>query len=212
MPADDYCFSHTTPPDKILDAVERWAHLHTVQPQMVCGPYEGRLLTMLASMLDARLAVEFGTFVGYSAICIARGLSEDGVLHTFEVNDEYQEAITNHINSAGVSSKVQLHIGDAAVLFPRLMLQSPQKIDLAFIDAGKRQLRDHYEMVLPFMRSGGIVVVDNVLWGGKVLDADSLHDADTRGINAFNDFVRNDQRVENVMLNVRDGLLLCRVL
>lgn len=208
---DSYLCEHTTAVDDSLDAIARWAHLHTSQPQMLCGAYEGRLLTMLCKSLQARLVVEVGSFVGYSTVCLARGLAESGMVHAFEVNDELEEVIYRHLSLCGVKDSVQLHIGDAMTLLPPLLATWSEGIDMAFIDAGKRQNRHFYDLLVPKMRSGGIIVVDNVLWDGKVLDEDNYHDADTLAMRAFNDYVQCDERTDNLLLPVRDGVMLCMV-
>lgn len=192
----------------MLDAVERWAHLHTAQPQMICGAYEGGLMTMLCRMARAKTAVEIGAFVGYSTICIARGLDNGGRLHTFEINEEYEETIRRHIEMAEVDGVVSLHIGDAKELIPTLF-DNNSGLDFAFIDAEKRSCRLFYDMMVPMIRPGGVLVVDNVLWGGKVTDYDGCNDLDTRLFRDFNDYVQSDSRVMNVMLPVRDGLMVC---
>lgn len=202
MTLTEYIESHSCGSDPILDAVERWAHLHTAQPQMICGPYEGGLLTMLCRATEARTAVEVGSFVGYSTICIARGLADGGILHAFEINEEYDAPIRRHLEMAGVGEKVALHICDAK----ELMLSS---VDFAFIDAEKRSCRQFYDLLVPMMRPGGILVVDNVLWGGKVLDSLQYKDKDTCLFRDLNDYVQSDPRVSNILLPVRDGILLC---
>lgn len=212
MTLNEYLESHTTPVNDTLASVERWAHLHTAQPQMLCGPYEGRLLTMLCRLAQPQCAVEVGTFVGYSTICLAAGLPAGGRLHTFEVNDEYEDVIRRHLEMAGYGASVEVHIGDAHALIPACFPSGERVIDLAFIDAGKRQLRDFYDLLLPRMREGALLLVDNVLWGGKVLEMNRYHDEDTKLIHAFNAYVQQDKRVENMMLGVRDGLLICNVL
>ncbi|MBP5189497.1 MAG: O-methyltransferase [Bacteroidales bacterium] len=209
---DSYLASHTTAVDETLDSIERWTHLHTAQPQMLCGPYEGRLLTMLCRSAQAKCAVEIGTFVGYSTICIARGLSSGGKLHTFEVNEEYESLIRRNLASANLENCVELHIGDAGKLIPETIKESSSIIDFAFIDAGKRQNKQFYDLLVPRMRSGGIIVIDNTLWGRKVLDIKLHQDSDTRCVNEFNNYVNSDPRVENIMLDIRDGMLICNVL
>ena len=208
----EYIEQHTTPVGKVLDDIERWAHLHTSQPQMLCGPYEGRLLTLLCRSLQARCAVEIGTFVGYSTICIASGLSDGGVLHTFEANEECEQHIRRHIAAAGLDGRVDVHIGDANALIPALLGDKTGVVDFAFIDGGKRQNRQFYELIVPYMRRGGLIVIDNTMWGGKVLDLDTHRDPDTICIDDFNNYVNGDSRVENVMLSVRDGMMICSVL
>lgn len=208
----EYIESHTALSDSVLDAVERWAHLHTAQPQMICGPAEGMLLTHLCRSVQARCAVEVGAFVGYSTICIARGLAEGGTLHSFEVNEEYADVIRRHLAAADVDQRVDLQIGDAKGLIPKVFAAEEPTVDFAFVDADKRHTKDYYDLLVPRMRRGGLLLVDNVLWGGKVLDTDTHHDADTLCINDFNNYVQQDPRVANTMLEIRDGLLICRVL
>ena len=196
---------------EVADGVERWAHLNTPQPQMLCGPYEGRLLAMLCRALNARCVVEIGAYIGYSTVCLAQGVDDGGVIHSFEVNDEYESVIRRHLQQAGVQQRVSLHIGDARSLLVEVFPESDRVIDMAFIDAGKRDMKEYYELLLPRMRVGGIIVVDNVLWGGKTADYDTCNDADTRLIRAFNDYVQGDPRVENILLGLRDGLLVILV-
>ncbi|MBO7489679.1 MAG: O-methyltransferase [Bacteroidales bacterium] len=212
MKTADYIELMSSPLDGVLDAIERWAHLHTAQPQMLCGRYEGQLLTMMCRSQNAKCAVEIGAFVGYSTICLARGLADGGVLHSFEINEEYEEVIRRHLSMAGVDNCVNLHIGDAKKLIPQLLPDDCRNVDLAFIDADKRHTKDYYDMLVPCMRRGGLIVVDNVLWGGKVLDLECNKDFDTQYIHAFNEYVKADKRVENILLDVRDGLMICVVL
>lgn len=208
----EYVESHTSAADGILDGIERWAHLHTAQPQMLCGPYEGRLLSMLCRSVQARCAIEVGAFVGYSTIWIAQGIEKGGKLHTFEVNEELEAVCRRHLAKANIEEVVDLNIGDASKLLPNLLDNLTEQVDFAFIDAGKRQNRIFYDLIVPQMRKGGIVVVDNTLWGGKVLDMETNHDQDTICVDQFNKYVNNDPRVENIMLNIRDGLLICSIL
>ena len=209
MLAEEYIEAHTTPVEALLDRIERWAHLHTAQPQMLCRPFEGRLLTILCRSAAARCAVEVGSFVGYSTICIARGLADGGCLYSFEVNEEMEPCLRRHISEAGLESRVSVNIGDAKELLPKVLDEESAPVDFAFIDAGKRQNRMFYDMLVPRMRKGGIVVVDNTLWGGKVLDLHRHRDVDTQSVNDFNNYVQSDGRVENLMLGVRDGVLIC---
>lgn len=202
MTLQSYIEKHSTSADAVLDDVERWAHLHTAQPQMICGAAEGALLTMICRLTNAKTAVEIGSFVGYSTICIARGLAEDGILHAFEINEEYEKPIRRHLDMAGVGERVMLHIGDAK----ELMIAGP--IDFAFIDAEKRSCRLFYDILVPLVRPGGLILVDNVLWGDKVLDEKQYNDLDTRLFREFNDYVEADRRTTNVLLPVRDGIML----
>ena len=211
MSLTDYIESHTTAPDHVLDAVERWAHLHTAQPQMICGPYVGSLLTILCRACNAHAALEIGSFVGYSTICIARGLAPDGTLHAFEINEEYEAPIRRHLDMAGVGEKVSLHSADATQslsIHNSHFTIHQNSIDFAFIDADKRSNALLFDPIVPLLRPGGLLLVDNVLWGGKVLDPVTHHDIDTRLIRDFNDKLHADPRVQNIMLPLRDGLSL----
>ncbi len=208
----EYIENHSIQADEVLNRVERWAALHTAQPQMVCGSHEGALLTILCRSLSARRVVEVGTFVGYSTICLARGLSKEGIVHTFEINEELESRIVHNLESAAVSDRVRLHIGDARRMIPQVLASDPTPVDMVFVDADKRGMEEYYEMLLPYVRKGGLIVIDNVLWGRKVLDTERYHDCDTMLIDSFNKKVEKDERVENVMIGMRDGLMVCSVL
>lgn len=201
-----YCEAHTTPPAPILQALERTTHLTTLRPQMLSGPFQGTFLRLLSHALRPQRAVEVGTFTGYAALCLAEGLAADGVLHTIEVNDELESTIRQYVQAAGFENRICVHIGDAAHILPQL--DGP--FDLAFIDAGKMDYPAHFELILPKMRTGGIILVDNVLWHGKVV-ADAP-DATTQLLRQFNHDRRHDPRVETLLLPLRDGLLWMRVL
>lgn len=201
----DYCYSHTSQVDATLLAVERATHLRTLSPQMLSGPYQGMLLHFISRMVRPARALEIGTFTAYTAICIAQGMPDDGVLHTIEVNDELGWLIQTHLKNAGVEHKVQLHIGDAAHVIPAL----DGDFDLVFLDAGKMDYPQHYELALAKTRPGGFLLADNVLWDGKVAGGDEK-DETARLLRSFNDFIQQDPRVENILLPVRDGLMMMR--
>jgi len=201
---NDYCEAHSTPPGDLLYRLERETHLKTLAPQMLSGPLQGQFLRMLSRMLRPQRILEVGTFTGYSALCLAEGLAEGGQLHTIEVNPELEYLIRKYIRLAGREQQIALHLGDAADIIPGL--EGP--FDLAFLDAGKQDYRLHYELILPVLRPGGLILADNVLWSGKVLEPAA--DADAESIRAFNTFVVEDERVEQVFLPVRDGLLLAQ--
>jgi predicted O-methyltransferase YrrM len=177
---------------------------------MLSGHAQGRLLSMISHMVRPRRVLELGTFTGYAALCLAEGLAPDGELHTIEFNPELEDRIRRYVAAAGLAERVHLHIGTAAQLVPTLA----ETWDLVFIDADKINNDTYYELVLPQVRPGGFLVVDNVLWGGKVVDSYPLKpsDKDTHAVRAFNDKVQADPRVENVFLPLRDGLLLVRKL
>ncbi len=208
-----YLRSHSSNPDEALHWIERQTNIRTKYPQMLSGQVQGQLLKMLTEISGARYALEIGSFTGYSGTCIALGLPEDGRLDTFDINDELEDLMREGWKRAGVEGKINLHIGDAAVLLASrdfLDRLGGIRYDFAFIDANKRIYLQYYELVLPLMRSGGIIVADDVLWDGKVYADPVPHDAQTSGLCAFNDFVASDPRVETVMLPLKDGLSVIR--
>lgn len=205
--AEAYAEGHTSEAPQALEALERWAHLHTTHPRMVAGHWQGRLLELIASMIQPRHAVEVGSFVGYSTVCLARGLAEGGVLEAIEVEEEYEDIIRKNLKDNGIEDRVRLHIAPAQEVIPTL----GEGFDLAFIDADKAGNRRYYDLLVPRMRRGGLIMIDNVLWSGKVLSPEAEADRDTMELCQFNDYVQGDARVENVLLPVRDGLMLCRV-
>ncbi len=203
--AEDYAEQHSTVPSATLQEIERWTHLNTAQPRMLAGAWQGELLRLLSLMLKPRLAVEVGSFVGYSTICLAAGAT---ALHAIEADPEREAQILRHLDKAGARSRVTLHIGDATDIIPTL----PNDIDLAFIDADKQHSQHYYDLLVPKLSQGGVLLVDNVLWSGKVLHSNAADtvDADTAFAMCLNDHVLHDPRVENILIPVRDGLMLCR--
>ncbi|WP_139925877.1 O-methyltransferase [Hymenobacter sp. DG01] len=203
-----YADRHTTPESPLLARLNRETHVQLLHARMLSGHAQGRLLSMLSHMVRPRRILELGTFTGYSALCLAEGLAPDGVLHTLEQNPELEDRIRRYLREAGREQQIQLHIGDARQLLPTLA----ETWDLVFIDADKINNDTYYELVLPRVRPGGFLLIDNVLWGGKVLDSYPVKasDKDTHAVRAFNDKVKADERVENVLLPLRDGLLLVR--
>jgi caffeoyl-CoA O-methyltransferase len=200
----DYAIAHTSPLADVLSRLERETHLKTLSPQMLSGPLQGQLLRFFSLMLRPRRVLEIGTFTGFSAICLAEGLTDDGLLHTIEADDELGHIIQKHIQLAGFQDKTRLHFGDAAQIVPML----DEVFDLVFLDAGKLDYAHHYELVLPKIRSGGFLLADNVLWDGKVLTPEK--DATGRALHDFNRMVQADPQVENLLLPLRDGLLVAR--
>ncbi len=201
-----YCEAHTTPPVDVLHELERETHLKTLAPQMMSGRLQGQFLALLSKLMRPQAILEIGTFTGYAAICLAQGLAANGVLHTIEPNRELEHIIRKYVAKAGLEDKIQLHIGRAEQIIPTLDL----RFDLVFIDAGKQQNALFYDLVFNKVNIGGLIIVDNVLWSGKVVN--EADDADTQLIRAFNDKVHNDPRVENIMLPIRDGILMARKL
>ncbi|AYA38643.1 O-methyltransferase [Hymenobacter oligotrophus] len=203
-----YADDHTSPEPPLLGRLVRETHLQTLMPRMLSGHYQGRLLSMLSQMVQPRRVLELGTFTGYSALCLAEGLAPDGELHTVEQNPELRSRVERYVEQAGLGGRVHLYIGDAEQVIPTLA----ETWDMVFIDADKIRNRVYYELVLPQVRMGGFILIDNVLWSGKALPSYPLKpaDKDAHAVRDFNDFVQQDERVENVFLPIRDGLFLVR--
>jgi len=195
-----YCEEHSSPASPVLHRLERETHLKTLAPQMASGAYQGKLLELLVRMSKPKTVLEIGTFTGYSSICIGKALKEGCVLHTIESNRELQVIIQKFIVEAELQDKVITHVGDALEIIPQLDVQ----FDMVFIDAGKRDYAEYYDLIIERLNSSGIILADNVLWSGKVVD--SKKDNDTSIIDAFNKKLRDDDRVENIILPIRDGL------
>ena len=206
-----YAALHTTPEPPLLAQLTRETHLQLLMPRMSSGHVQGRLLSMLSHLMRPRRVLEIGTFCGYATLCLAEGLAADGVLHTIEIEPEREARIRRYVTAAGITAQVQLHIGAALDVLPGLV---DEVWDLVFIDADKRNNDAYFEAVIGQVRPGGLLIVDNVLWGGKVLPTHPLKtgDKDTPLVRAFNDKMAQDARVEPVFLPLRDGLLLLRKL
>ena len=206
MSLDDYILTHISPEPDYLYQLWRATNIHMLHGRMASGHLQGRLLKMLVQMVRPKNILEVGTFSGYSALCMAEGLEEGAHLYTFEINDEQEEFTRPWIEGSPYADKITFTIGDAVTEAPKLGIQ----FDMAFMDGDKRTYRETYEMVLSVLRPGGFILADNTLWDGHVTDPAYQHDHQTQGIVAFNDYVRNDPRVELVMLPLRDGLTLIR--
>ena len=204
---EEYLEQHTTPMDEVLESLYRETHLHAMNPRMVSGPVQGRFLQFLCQLMHPVKVLEIGAFTGFSTICLARGMASDGLLTTIEANEEYEGIIRKYLEKAEVADRVQLIIGDAMTVIPTL----DGEFDLVFIDADKPSYPTYYDLVIDKVRPGGIILADNVLWEGKVLNA-GTKERDTQAIRAFNDKVQNDPRVENVLLPLRDGLMIIQKL
>lgn len=202
---EKYIEEHSEQEPEVLARLSRATHQKILRPRMLSGNLQGQLLKMLCRMNHARRVLELGTFTGYAAISMAMGLEEDGVVHTVDINDEIEEFTREYIDRSGLSDRIVFHIGDACEIIPQL----DEMFDLVFIDADKRQYADYYRLVFDKVRPGGIIVADDVLWEGKVLD-EASRDAQTRGILDFNALVQADGRVENLLLPIRHGLMLIR--
>jgi predicted O-methyltransferase YrrM len=199
-----YCEAHTTSESDLLYRLNRETHLKILRPRMLSGHLQGRFLAMISKMIKPVNILEIGTFTGYSALCLAEGLQPNGTLHTIEIDGELEKIITKYFNLSIYKKKLHLHIGNALEIIPVLN----KTWSLVFMDAEKTEYLQYYEIVLPYIKRGGFILIDNVLWSGKVTELVAENDVETKAIIAFNDFIQNDPRVENVLLPLRDGLLL----
>lgn len=211
---DDYVRAHIDPEPELLHQVQRLTHIRLTYSRMCSGHVQGRLLKMFCQLVGAHRVLELGTFSGYSALSMAEGLTPDPVtgqceLHTIEVFDELEDFLHDVMSRAGeLGQCIHLHFGDALEVIPQLEGQ----FDVAFIDADKRIYDQYFELILPRMRPGGLILADNTLWDGKVLDPNPKEsDTQTRGLQRFNDLIAADPRVEKVILPMRDGLTMIRV-
>lgn len=205
---DSYISSHSSGKNPALDWLERETNLQTRAARMLSGETQARLLSMISLMVKPHAILELGTFTGYSAIALASGLDEGGRLDSIEIDDELQKLIAAGWKKAGISRKAHLHIGDALDVIPTL----DYAYDIAYIDADKRLYPDYYRLVFPKVRRGGYILADNVLWSGKVAEAEPPKDKQTTAILEFNDMVAADPRVESFILPIRDGLNIVRIL
>ncbi len=201
---DQYITNHISPEEDFLKELDRETHLKVLRSRMLSGHLQGQILRMISCMIRPKYILEIGTFTGYSALCLAQGLVEGGQLHTIEIDDELETVAQKYFRKAGMSNRIFQHIGDACELIPALNLP----FDLVFVDADKREYPDYYRLVFDRIPVGGFLLADNILWNGKVIEPEAADEEQTRGILAFNDLVQNDPRVKNVILPVRDGIML----
>ena len=201
-----YLDSHCDAEPDVLKTINRETHLKVLKPNMLSGHYQGRLLSMLSKMMRPRTILEIGTYTGYATICLAEGLTNDGVIHTIEVNRELEELLEKNFASTNVEKKIKQHFGPAEQIIGDLY---ENEFDLVFIDADKKNNFLYFQLIFDKVRSGGLIIIDNVLWKGKVYDGNQK-DADTESIRKLNEQIAADTRVEKLILPVRDGLLLIR--
>ena len=203
---DKYILDHIEQEDEILKELDRETHLNVIGARMISGHLQGQVLTMISKMIRPESILEIGTFTGYSAICLAKGLQENGKLITIEIDDELENLAKRYFVKAGFEHQVIQRIGPALEIIPTLN----EKFDLVFIDAHKPEYSDYYEAVLGKVKSGGYIIADNTLWSGKVIDNPAEDDYQTQGIIQFNSKIKNDIRVEKVILPLRDGMTIIR--
>ena len=202
----EYADRHTSDEPAALKELNRETHAKVLMPRMLSGHLQGRLLSLISHMIRPKLVLEIGTYTGYSAICFAEGLQQGGMVHTIDINDELEPLIKRYIEKSGMKDKITTHFGDAKIILPSLT----GPFDLVFIDADKFNYSVYYDLVFDKVKTGGIILADNVLWSGKVLEDQTNKDKDTSALIEFNKKIQADSRVENVMLTIRDGLLAIR--
>ena len=219
MTLSEYIEQHSSAESAVLQKITRSTHLEVINPRMLSGHVQGRVLSMLSQMIQPKRILELGTFTGYSALCLAEGLTEDGKLITIEHNDEMEEAIRRNLALSSLREKIELVIGDAKEELKRLGNEAEgerleakgERFDLVFIDADKKEYCDYLDLVMPLMRKGGWILADNTLWDGHIIDPAYDKDKQTVALRAFNDKVMQDERLEKVILPLRDGLTIIRV-
>lgn len=221
MTLSEYIEQHSSPESAVLQQITRSTHLEVINPRMLSGHVQGRVLSMISQMIRPKRILELGTFTGYSALCLAEGLTEDGRLVTLEHNDEMESSIRRNIALSPLGEKIELVIGDAKETLENFEFRIKdlelgavsdrgEQFDLVFIDADKKEYCDYLDLVLPLVREGGWILADNTLWDGHIVDSAYDKDKQTIGLRAFNDKVAQDERLEKVILPLRDGLTIIR--
>lgn len=200
---EDYCELYSKPENSTLYQLNRETNLKVLQPRMLSGNLQGKFLTFISKIMQPKAILEVGTYTGYAALCLAEGLPSDGILHTIEIDEELEDIITKYVAKSAKKEQIKVHIGDALKVIPTLQ----ETWDLVFIDADKEDYIDYYEAILPNLRRGGIILADNVLWSGKVIQDVKSNDKDTLALMKFNEYVLKDERVDNFLLPFRDGIM-----
>lgn len=204
---EDYISLCSEQEPELLQKLSRETHLKVLRPRMITGHHQGRLLSLISKLLQPEIIVEIGTYTGYSALCLAEGLKAGGTLHTIDKNEELRAIQRRYFNQSAFGSQIIQHTGLALDILPNLSIQ----IDLAFVDAEKSEYPEYFEAILPKMRQGGLILLDNVLWSGKVLNSTEDSDRVTKILQEFNLALPQDPRVDTILLPIRDGLTVCRV-
>lgn len=201
-----YSENHTSTESEVLENLNRDTQAKVLRARMLSGHLQGRTLSMFSHMLKPKRILEIGTYTGYSAICLAEGLTEEGVLHTIDINEELEDFAKSYFDKSEYGDKIKMHIGNALEIIPSLN----ETWDMVFIDADKANYSNYFNLVIEHTRTGGFIIADNVLWSGKVAEPLKAQDIDTEALVIFNKKIQNDPRVENVLLPIRDGLMVCR--
>lgn len=205
---DEYVVAHSQKEPAHLEQLTRETYQKILQPRMLSGPYQGRVLSMISKLVNPKAILEIGTFTGYSALCLAEGLQKDGVLHTIDIKEELVDFQRKHFNNSAFAKAIHQHLGQALEIIPSLNTQ----FDLVFIDADKRNYINYFHAIIDRMNTGGIILSDNVLWSGKVVEALNEKDVDTKILLEYNRLLNENPRIETVLLPIRDGLTVSRVL
>jgi len=205
---DTYVVEHTENEPEILADLNRKTWIEILNPRMIAGHFQGRVLSMLSHMIKPTNVLEIGTFTGYSAICWGEGLAQNGEIHTIDINEELEDLAKEYVAKSGLKDAIHFHIGNALDIIPTLN----KKWDLVFLDADKSNYTNYYNLVFDHVEKGGYIIADNVLWNGKVIDSKSFDEVDTKAIISFNKMIQNDDRVQNVLFPIRDGLMVIRKL
>ncbi|MCX6181794.1 MAG: O-methyltransferase [Bacteroidetes bacterium] len=203
---ENYALQHTSKESELLYRLNRETHQKILKPRMLSGHLQGRVLSMMSKMIQPEKILEIGTYTGYSALCLAEGLKEKGELHTIDVNEELKDFAQSFFDASEHKNQIHYHIGNALEIIP--MLDGP--FDIVFIDADKENYLTYFNLIFDKVKQGGYLIADNVLWSGKVVETVKANDTDTQKLMEFNDFVQNNPQIENVLLPVRDGLMVCR--
>src|SRR5690554_4429965 len=203
---EDYANAHTSPESDTLKELNRQTHIKVLQPRMLSGHLQGRTLSMLSKMIQPKRILEIGTYTGYSAICMAEGLKENGELITIDLNYELEEMVKSYVDKAGYSTMIKMKVGNAMDIVPTLK----KDFELVFIDADKSNYANYYDLLIDDLPTGSYIIADNVLWSGKVVESTRKNDIDTEALKNFNAKIQADNRVENVLLPIRDGLMVIR--
>lgn len=201
---ESYILSRIDEESELLKQLNRDAHVNLLKPRMLSGHLQGRMLKMFCRMINPKYILEIGTYTAYATLCLAEGVDDDAEIHTIEVNDELEDFILKHLHKSKLKDKIHLHIGDAMEIIPQI----DRTFDLVFIDANKRHYIEYYNLIFDKVRPGGLIITDNTLWDGHVLETPKPSDKQTIGIQQFNDMIAKDDRVEKVILPIRDGLTL----
>ncbi|HET8809867.1 MAG TPA: O-methyltransferase [Flavobacteriaceae bacterium] len=203
----DYVENHSQPEPELLQKLNRETHQKIVQPRMLSGHLQGRVLSLISKLANPKYILEVGTYTGYSALCLAEGMQKSGEIHTIDINEELKTLQRKYFDLSEYGSRIFQHTGNALEIIPGF----EKKFDLAFIDADKENYCNYFEMIVPKMNPGGLILTDNVLWSGKVIEPLKADDIDTKGILEFNKLANSDKRVESILLPVRDGVMVSRV-